>query len=453
MARQNPGHEQPVGSTRTLESVSGGGRVKRTVLPGGLRVITEQVPGVRSATVGLWVGVGSRDERPAVAGAAHYLEHLLFKGTGRRDATAIAEEIDAVGGELNAFTAKEHTCYYAQVIDEDLPVAMDLVTDVVFEARCTDADVDTERSVVLEEIAMRDDDPEDLLHETFVETVMGGHALGRPVLGNQESIQDMSARALRGFYRRQYVPHRMVLAVAGNVTHGAVLRLVRKALGDRLDGDPAPVAPRAGRARPRRTRSLQLRTDDTEQAHVMLGMPALGRHDERRYALGVLNAALGGGMSSRLFQEVRERRGLAYQVYSSVATYADTGHLSVYAGCQPDRLGEVTEVAAGVLADVAADGLSEAEVARAKGQLRGALVLGMEDTAARMTRLGKNELNHGRYLSVEDNVARIDAVTADDVAALARTLLGRPGGVTSGVVVGPYAHDEDLPDELHEVIA
>ncbi|GAA1222080.1 M16 family metallopeptidase [Prauserella alba] len=453
MARQIPGHEQPAGSTRTLESASGGGRVKRTVLPGGLRVITEQVPGVRSATVGLWVGVGSRDERPAVAGAAHYLEHLLFKGTGRRDATAIAEEVDAVGGELNAFTAKEHTCYYAQVIDEDLPVAIDLVTDVVFEARCTDADVDTERSVVLEEIAMRDDDPEDLLHETFVETVLGGHALGRPVLGNQESIQDMSAEALRRFYRRRYVPQQMVLAVAGNITHGAVLRLVRKALGDRLDGDTAPTAPRAGRARPRRTRSLQLRTDDTEQAHLMLGMLALGRHDERRYALGVLNAALGGGMSSRLFQEVRERRGLAYQVYSSVATYADTGHLSVYAGCQPDRLGEVTDVVRGVLAEVAADGLSDAEVARAKGQLRGALVLGMEDTAARMTRLGKNELNYGRYLSVDDNVARIDAVTGEDVAALARTLLGGPGGVTSGVVVGPYARDEDLPDELHEVIA
>lgn len=454
MARQISGHEQSVGTTRTLESDSGVGRVKRTVLPGGLRVITEQVPGVRSATVGLWVGVGSRDERPAVAGAAHYLEHLLFKGTRRRDATAIAEEVDAVGGELNAFTAKEHTCYYAQVIDEDLPVAIDLVTDVVFDARCTDADVDTERSVVLEEIAMRDDDPEDLLHETFVETVMGGHTLGRPVLGSQESIRNMSGRALRGFYRRRYQPQRMVLAVAGNITHGAVLRLVRKALADRLDGDTAaPVPVREGRARPRRTRSLQLRHDDTEQAHLMLGMPAPGRHDERRYTLAVLNAALGGGMSSRLFQDVRERRGLAYQVYSSVATYADAGHLSVYAGCQPDRLGEVAGVVAGVLDDVAADGLGDAELARAKGQLRGALVLGMEDTAARMSRLGKNELNHGRYLSVEDNVARIDAVTGEDVAALARTLLRRPGGVTSGVVVGPYAHDEDLPDELHEVIA
>ncbi|TKG62596.1 M16 family metallopeptidase [Prauserella endophytica] len=457
MARRIPGHEQPVGSTRTLESVSdgaGGSLVRRTVLPGGLRVVTESVPGVRSATVGLWVGIGSRDEQPSVAGAAHYLEHLLFKGTGSRDATQIAEEIDAVGGEFNAFTAKEHTCYYAQVLDEDLPLAVDLVTDVVFDARCADSDVDTERSVVLEEIAMRDDDPEDLLHDTFVEAILDGHALGRSVLGTEASITGMSPAALRGFYKRRYRLPKMVLAVAGNVEHGRVLRLVRKALRDRLSGSGTPVAPRQGRARVRTPRKLVLRSDDTEQAHVMLGLPALSRHDERRFTLSVLNAALGGGMSSRLFQEIRERRGLAYQVYSSVASYADTGHLAVYAGCQPERLGEVTAVTRQVLAEVAEDGLTEAEVARAKGQLRGGLVLGMEDTASRMTRLGKNELNYGHYLSVTDTVARIDAVTAEDVAALARALLRRPGGgPTTAVVVGPYAHDDDLPKELHEVIA
>ncbi|MFC4001159.1 M16 family metallopeptidase [Prauserella oleivorans] len=453
MAAQIPGHEQPAGTTRKLESTPDGALVKRTVLPGGLRVITEHVPGVRSATVGLWVGIGSRDEQPAVAGAAHYLEHLLFKGTGKRDATQIAEEVDAVGGEFNAFTAKEHTCYYAQVLDEDLPLAVDLVTDVVFGATCADSDVDTERSVVLEEIAMRDDDPEDLLHDTFTETILDGHPLGRPVLGTEESVLGMSPPALRRFYRRRYVPPRMVLAVAGNITHAAVVRLVRTALRDRLGGDGTPVAPRRGQARVRRAHKLALRTDDTEQAHLMLGMPALSRHDDRRFTLSVLNAALGGGMSSRLFQEIRERRGLAYQVYSSVASYADTGHLSVYAGCQPDKLGEVTSVVRDVLDDVAAHGLDDAEVARAKGQLRGGLVLGMEDTASRMTRLGKNELNYGHYYSVDDTVARIDAVTTEDVAALARTLLRRPAGPTTAVVVGPYAHDDDLPDELHEVIA
>jgi predicted Zn-dependent peptidase len=453
MASQIPGYEQPIGSTRTLESTSDGALVKRTVLPGGLRVITESVPGSRSATVGLWIGIGSRDEPASVAGAAHYLEHVLFKGTTRRDATQIAEEIDAVGGEFNAFTAKEHTCYYAQVLNEDLPLAMDLVTDVVFDALCAESDVDTERSVVLEEISMRDDDPEDLLHETFVTSVLGAHPLGRPVLGTETSITGMSATALRGFYQRRYKMPKMVLAVAGNIEHAQVLRLARKALRDRLSGSEAPVAARTGKARIAANRRLALHTDDTEQAHLMLGMRSLSRHDERRFALSVLNAALGGGMSSRLFQEIRERRGLAYQVYSSVASYADTGHLAVYAGCQPDKLGEVAAVVREVLGQVARDGLTDAEVARAKGQLRGGLVLGLEDTASRMSRIGKNELNYDYYLGVDDTVARIAAVTSEEVCALARTLLRRPGGVSAAAVVGPYAHADDLPDDLHEVIA
>ncbi|WP_191244202.1 M16 family metallopeptidase [Amycolatopsis deserti] len=453
MARQIAGHEQAVGTTRTLETGANGQVVKRTVLPGGLRVVTEHVPGVRSATVGLWVGVGSRDEPPKVAGAAHYLEHLLFKGTTTRSAKQIAEEIDAVGGELNAFTAKEHTCYYAQVLDEDLPLAMDLVTDVVFEALCAESDVDTERSVVLEEIAMRDDDPEDLLHDTFVSTVLGSHPLGRPVLGTTESITGMSASGLRGFYRRRYTLPKMVLAVAGNVEHAQVLRLARKALRGRLSGSDTPVAPRTGKARVAADRRLVLHSDDTEQAHVMLGMKALSRHDERRYALSVLNAALGGGMSSRLFQEVREQRGLAYQVYSSVATYADTGHFSVYAGCQPERLGEVSAVLRDVLGQVGKDGFTDAEVARAKGQLRGGIVLGLEDTASRMSRIGKQELNHGVHLTVDESVERIAAVTTEEVCELARTLFGTPGGVTAAAVVGPYASEQDLPEDLHEVIA
>jgi len=453
MAPQIPGYAQPIGSTRTLESTSDGAVVKRTVLPGGLRVISEHVPASRSATVGLWVGIGSRDEPATVAGAAHYLEHVLFKGTTRRDATQIAEEIDAVGGEFNAFTAKEHTCYYAQVLDEDLPLAVDLVTDVVFEALCAESDVDMERTVVLEEIAMRDDDPEDLLHETFVSTILGEHPLGLPVLGTEKSIINMSASALRGFYRRRYTMPRMVLAVAGNIDHAQVLRLVRKALRDRLTGAATPVAARTGRARITAKPKLALHTDDTEQVHMMLGLRSLSRHDERRFALSVLNAGLGGGMSSRLFQEIRERRGLAYQVYSSTASYADTGHFAVYAGCQPEKLGEVAGVVREVLDKVAVDGLSDAEVARAKGQLRGGLVLGLEDTSSRMSRIGKNELNYGHYLGVNDTVARIDAVTTEEVCALARTLLAPPAGVTAAAVVGPYAHVDDLPKDLHEVIA
>lgn len=440
-----PGHLQKPGTTRQLEP-----SVRRSVLPSGLRVITEQIPTVRSASVGLWVQVGSRDERPEVAGAAHYLEHLLFKGTANRTAAAIAEEIDAVGGELNAFTAKEHTCYYAHVIDEDLPLAMDLVSDVVFEALCEERDFETERGVVLEEIAMRDDDPEDLLHDAFSEALMGGHVLGKPVLGTEESIGAMSRDALFTFYKRRYTLPKMVLAVAGNVDHNHVMRLARKALGDRLTRQGTPVAPRAGRARIASGRKLVLNTDDTEQAHLMLGVRALDRHDERRFALNVLNAALGGGMSSRLFQEIRERRGLAYQVYSSIGSYADTGSLSVYAGCQPDRLGDVAGVIREVLLQVADEGMSDAEVARGKGQLRGGLVLGLEDTSSRMSRIGKGELNYSDYLSVDDTLAKIDAVTSEDVAALAKELLRRP---VAAAVVGPYDHVEDLPSQVHEVIS
>ncbi|OLF05480.1 peptidase M16 [Actinophytocola xinjiangensis] len=433
------------GNTRVLERTESGCVVKRTVLPGGLRVITEQVPGVRSASVGIWVGVGSRDEQQHVAGAAHYLEHLLFKGTARRSAGQIAEEIDAVGGELNAFTAKEHTCYYAHVLDTDLPLAMDLVSDVVFDAVLADQDMETERGVVLEEIAMRDDDPEDLLHDTFIEALFTDHPLGRSVLGTEQSITELSRTALHGFYKRRYAMPRMVLAAAGNITHGEVLRHARRLLRDRLVGDRPPGTPRAGRARIAPPRGLVLHTDDTEQAHLMLGMRALDRHDDRRWTLGVLNTALGGGMSSRLFQEIRERRGLAYQVYSSVASYADTGHLSVYAGCQPDRLGSVAGVVHEILRDVAREGLDDSEVARAKGQLRGSLVLGLEDTSSRMSRIGKGELSYGRYLTVEQTLERIESVTTEQVAALAGQLLSRP---VATAVVGPYAHVDDVPAEV-----
>ncbi|GAB3275243.1 M16 family metallopeptidase [Parasphingorhabdus pacifica] len=439
------GHLQRPGTTRTLGRSGSGEAVRRTVLPGGLRVVTEQVAGVRSASVGIWVGVGSRDENRVQAGAAHYLEHLLFKGTTNRTAVDIAQEIDGVGGELNAFTSTEHTCFYAHVLDSDLPLAVDVLCDVVFNAVNTEADVDIERSVVLEEIAMRDDDPEDLLHELFAEALLGDHPLGRSVLGTEESIRNMSRSRVHNFYRRGYTLPKMVVAVAGNIEHGRVLRQLRKAVGDRLDGTSTPAPPREGRVRLPKQQPLVLRSDETEQAHLLMGCRAFDRHDERRFTLGVLNAALGGGMSSRLFQEIRERRGLAYSVYSSDSAYADTGAFSVYAGCQPDRLGEVAEVIREVLAEVADNGLTDEEVARGRGQLRGGLVLGLEDSTARMSRIGKSELNYGRHLSVEETLARIDAVTTEDVAELAGELLRRP---LTTAVVGPYADVEDLPEQV-----
>ncbi|MGH4023455.1 MAG: M16 family metallopeptidase [Pseudonocardiaceae bacterium] len=436
--------------TTVLDRRIDGGTLRRSVLPSGLRVLTEELPATRSAAVGMWVAVGSRDEPAPVAGAAHYLEHLLFKGTTKRSAAAIAEEIDMVGGELNAFTEKEHTCYYAHVLDADLELAVDLVCDVLGDALLDPADVDVERGVVLEEIAMRDDDPEDLLHDEFSAGLLGSHPLGRPVLGTEEAITGMTREALYRFYRRRYTPERMVLTVTGNVTHTAVLAAVRRSFGRHLTGSAQPVAPRRGRARITGRRPLLVHPDESEQAHLMLGVRALDRHDERRSVLGVLNAALGGGMSSRLFQQVREQRGLAYSVYSAATCYADTGILSIYAGCSPQRLGEVGAVIRDVLGAVARDGLSDGELARGKGQLRGGLVLGLEDPGSRMIRLGKSELNHGEHCTVEEVLEQINEVTADQVGALASELLRRP---LTAAVVGPYAHAADLPDEIVHLMA
>jgi predicted Zn-dependent peptidase len=438
------------GRTAVLERRADGGTVRRTTLPSGLRVMTEEIPGSHSAAVGMWVAVGSRDERPPVAGAAHYLEHLLFKGTARRSAAQIAEEIDTVGGELNAFTAKDHTCYYAHVLDADLDLGIDLVCDVLADARLDPADIDLERGVVLEEIAIRDDDPEDLLHDEFATALLGDHPLGRPVLGTVESVNALHRPALHRFYRRRYTPDRMVLTVAGNIAHDDVLAALARSFGHRLDSVGEPVTARRGRARLPRSRRLALCNDESEQAHLMLGMLGIDRHDERRHVLGVLDAALGGGMSSRLFQQVREQRGLAYSVYSATTCYADTGTLSVYAGCGPERLGEVVAVVREVLDGIASDGLTDAELARGKGQLRGGLVLGGEDIGSRMIRLGQSELHHAEHRTVEQVLAQIDAVTQQQVAALARELLRRP---LTAAVVGPYPHPDDLPAELTELIA
>ncbi|MGH8971417.1 MAG: M16 family metallopeptidase, partial [Actinomycetes bacterium] len=328
MAAQLTAGVQKPGTTRTLDrGDGGGGLVRRTVLPGGLRVVTEAMPTVRSVTVGIWVGVGSRDEAPSLAGASHYLEHLLFKGTRRRDALEISSAIDAVGGEMNAFTSKEYTCFYARVLDTDLPLAVDVVCDLVSSSVIRSADVDSERGVILEEIAMHEDDPTDMVHDQFAQALFGSGPLGRPILGTVGSIETIGRNAIAGYYHRRYRPQDMVVAVAGNVDHAAVVRLVRKAclLAGLLEGDAVPALPRVGDRRSAGPGGVRVVRRTTEQANVVLGTPGVSRTDERRFALGVLNAALGGGMSSRLFQEVREKRGLAYAVYSYHAQYADTG--------------------------------------------------------------------------------------------------------------------------------
>ncbi|BBX07180.1 peptidase M16 [Mycolicibacterium aichiense] len=422
--------------------------MRRTVLPGGLRVVTEYVPSVRSASVGVWVNVGSRDEGPTVAGAAHFLEHLLFKATPRRTAVEIAQSVDAVGGELNAFTAKEHTCYYAHVLDDDLELAVDLVADVVLNGVCAPHDVELERDVVLEEIAMRDDDPEDALGDVFLSAMFGDHPVGRPVIGSVDSVSGMTRSQLHSFHVRRYTPERMVVAVAGNIDHDEVVRLVRKHFGAHLVKGRTPQAPRKGTGRPAGAPRLELISRDAEQTHLSLGVRVPGRHWPHRWALSVLNTALGGGLSSRLFQQIRENRGLAYSVYSSVDSFSDAGALSVYAACLPERFDEVVRLTTEVLEGVARDGITEAECRIAKGSIRGGLVLGLEDSASRMHRLGRSELNYGEYRSVASTLERIDEVTLDQVNAVARQVLNKPFGAA---VLGPHKSKRSLPQQLRTI--
>ncbi len=422
--------------------------VRRTVLPGGLRVVTEFVPSVHSASVGVWVNVGSRDEGATVAGAAHFLEHLLFKATPTRTAVEIAQSVDAVGGELNAFTAKEHTCYYAHVLDTDLELAIDLVADVVLRGNCAAHDVELERDVVLEEIAMRDDDPEDALGDVFLSALFGEHPVGRPVIGSVESVSAMTRTQLHSFHVRRYIPERMVVAVAGNIDHDEVVALVREHFSERLVRGRRPKPPRKGTGRVTGRPSLAVINREAEQTHLSLGVRAPGRHWEHRWALAVLNSALGGGLSSRLFQQVRESRGLAYSVYSTVDTFSDSGALSVYAACLPERFAEVVRVCTDVLAAVARDGITESECRIAKGSLRGGLVLGLEDSGSRMNRIGRSELNYAEHRSIAWTLQQIENVTLDEVNAVARRLLSKPYGAA---VLGPYNSKRSVPHKLRSL--
>lgn len=421
------------GSTRTLQTETDvAGRVtaevRRTVLPGGLRVISEHIAGARSAAVGVWVGVGSRDESTTLHGCSHFLEHLLFKGTTERTALDISIALDAVGGEFNAFTAKEYTVFHARVLDEDLPLAVDVLGDMITSSEITAEDVEAERDVILDEIAMHDDDPDDVVHNLFAEQAWGPTSpLGRGIAGTVESISALTRAQIVRFYRRHYRPANMVVAVAGNVDHAALVDQVEKSFARRdfLGGDEAPVPPRPARPAKRVHPGTVEATRPFEQVNVVLGMQGLARNDERRFALGVLNTALGGGTSSRLFQEVRERRGLAYSVFSFASHHADSGLVGVSVGCLPSKLDEVLEVVRVELARVAAEGISEDELVRGKGQLRGGLVLGLEDSGSRMSRLGKAELVYDELLGIDEVMARIDAVTLDDVRAIAADVFGR----------------------------
>ncbi len=410
----------------------------RTVLPSGLRIVTEEERSVRSAAFGIWVNVGSRDESLSTAGASHFLEHLLFKGTKRRSSLDISSAIEAVGGETNAFTSKEYTCFYARVIDKDLPLAVDVISDLITSSVVKQEDVDAERKVVLEEIAMRDDDPSDLIHDLFLERYYGDTPLGRPILGTVDSIKSMSQTTVFNYYKKRYRPQDIVVAVAGNIKHKNVVRLVEDALSkdNFLDQSKVNYQIRAsGNVKVTGKGRVTLLDRKTEQAHIVYGVPSVARDDKRRFALSILSSALGGGMSSRLFQEIREKRGLAYSTYAYNQQFAGSGVLSFYVGCKPEKSAEAIRIIQAILHDVAQRGLTDEEISRAKGAVSGSLVLSQEDTGSRMTRIGKSELVYGQVMSFDEILREISEVTPKQIKEIARQIL--PISPTLAVV-GPF---------------
>ncbi|MBA2364837.1 MAG: insulinase family protein [Actinobacteria bacterium] len=413
----------------------GGLRFTRTILPSGAVIVTEAMSEVRSVSIGLWFDVGSRDEPEEIAGTSHFLEHLLFKGTPSRSAKDIADAFDAVGGDVNAFTGKEYTCYYARVLDDDLGMAFDVLSDMVTSSSLDSQELESERNVILEEIAMHEDAPDELVHDLFYRAMWDGHPLGRPVLGFNETVGAVSRDQLEGYWRERYSAPNLVVAAAGNLDHDRIVELVADRFSEGVDGRKTL---RAGIA-PRPIRGVNVHRRPTEQAHIVMGTQGLHRSHEDRYVLAALDTVLGGGMSSRLFQEVREKRGLAYAVYSYSSMFADTGTFAVYAGTTPQNAHTVMDIITTELASVAANGITPQELERAKGHLRGALVLSSEDPGSRMNRLGRQQLALGEIMSLDELIARFEALEIEDLKRVAEEILG--AGSPHITVVGPF--DED----------
>lgn len=407
--------------------------IERTRLASGLRVVTESLPSLRSVTIGAWVGSGARDEHRIESGASHFLEHLLFKGTEDRSARDIAEAIESVGGEMNAFTTHEQTVFYVRLPYTQLDRGLDILADVLWAPAFRPGDIDSERQVILEEIGMRDDTPDDLVHDLFTRAMFPDHPLGFEVLGDETSITGMTRERISAYHAAHYHPSNIVLAAAGDLTHDDLLQFVEA----RFPDDSTARPPRQNGALPAPA-PLALERRDTEQAHVVVGTRAVPALDPDRYALTVVNQALGGGMSSRLFQEVRETRGLAYSVFSYRAAFDDAGFLAVYAGTAPERVQETLDVIATELQRLAADGLSDAELDAAKGHITGSLAMSLETSASRMHRMGRSELVEGEIPTLDEVVARISAVDTTDVERVVERVLR--GTESTLAVVGP--HDE-----------
>ena len=409
----------------------------RTTLDSGLTVVSQKMTEVRSASVGFWFDVGARDEPDRLAGTSHFLEHLLFKGTERRTAKQIADEFDAVGGDVNAFTGKEATCYYARVLDDDLPMALDVLSDMITNSLIDPEEFESERRVILEEIAMHEDAPDELVHDLFYRSMWEGHPLGRPVLGYNKTISEVAPDQVREYWLERYGPANMVVSAAGNVDHDKLVATLEESLagreGRRTLRSDAPPAPQPG---------VHVIRRPTEQAHIVIGTEGLQRSHDERHALAVMDTVLGGGMSSRLFQEVREKRGLAYSVYSYRSLFADTGAFAVYAGTTPQNAQTVVDLVFEEIESLKRNGITDIELKRAKGHLKGSLVLSSEDPGSRMNQLGRQQLTLGEIRSTDEQIALFDAVEMDDVRNVIDKIFG--SGSYRVTIVGPF--DEDAFD-------
>ena len=386
---------------------------RKSVLPNGMRILTERMPHVRSVAVGVWVETGSRHEVEARGGVSHLIEHLVFKGTATRSAEAIARTMDSVGGQMDAFTTKENTCFYVQVLDEHLPLAVDLLTDILLHPLFDAEELEREKSVVLQEIRMVEDTPDDIIHDLFAAQIWGGHPLARPILGTRELVSGFHRDAIADYFGEEYVPPRIIIAVAGNVTHEQVVEL----FGRGFNGYTRPARPRATEA-VKLAPGINIVHKALEQVHLVMGFPGLAHAAPERYAMFVLNDVIGGSMSSRLFQEVRERQGLAYSVHSGVQAFMDTGLMYVYAATDVENFSKVLKSILKELRDVKKHGVTEEELRRSKDHLKGSLMLSLESTSSRMNRLAKHELHLGSFLTIDEMLASIDGVRHDEVQAL-----------------------------------
>jgi predicted Zn-dependent peptidase len=413
---------------------------EKSVLENGVTVLTEPMDTVRSVALGLWFAVGSRNEDPGQEGMSHFLEHMMFKGTESKTAAEISESFDRIGAELNAFTSKEYTCYYSRMVDEHLPEALSSLTDMVSHSLLDGDAIHSERQVVLEEIARHEDTPDDHVHELFASALWPGHPLGRPVLGRSDTVGSFDRDAAVSYLEARYRTGDMVVAASGNASHDELVSLVSEHVTDVPAAEASARPTHDGGTEPR----IAVVTKDTEQSHICWGVESLPAGHEDRFVLSVLDSILGGGMSSRLFQEIREKRGLAYAVYSYHALYRETGALTVYVGTRPDNTAEVLRLVEEQVASLVEQGVSDEELHRAKESIKGSLVLGLENTRSRMTRLGKAQVTHGQLLSIDEIVDRIDAVEEDDLARVATAIFGGPH-VTA--VIGPVP-EKDVASAL-----